>query len=106
MNTVPLDIKVRLSKDELIQFHGVCLARVIALNHDNTIRRQFSVYSRGDSFVAERIDSPDTIDVRFWGATCHDSEQIYDFFGNEPLANYLYGVMNISVPGLQIVQPV
>ena len=104
MSVAQLDIAVRLSKDKVLEFKGLCLARVVALNHDESVRRQFSVYSNGAVFVAERIDSPDTIDVRFWGALCDNSEEIYDFFGNEPLANYLYGAMKVEVPGLRIAQ--
>lgn len=96
-------VRVRLSKENILEFSGRRLASVVALNHDDRVRRQFSVYSHGLRYVAERIDSPDTIDVRFWGQICDDSQGIYDFFGNEPLANYLYGTMRLNVPGLLIV---
>lgn len=96
-------MKVRFSKDELLEFSGVCLARVVALNHDDRVRRQFSVYSHETGYVAERIDNPDTIDVRFWGTFCADTLEIYEFFGNEPLANYLYGQMRLAVPGLRVI---
>lgn len=104
MSAVQLNIKVRLSKDEIIEFEGLCLARVVAMNHDDSVRRQFCVYSCTAGYVAERIDSPDTIDVRFWGALCKSSSEIYEFFGNEPLANYLYGAMRLSVPGMRFIE--
>lgn len=92
-----------LSKDKAIEFEGRCVARVSALNHDDTVRRQFAVYTLPDKhYVAERIDDPGTIDARFWGARCVDELDIYEFFGNEPLTNYLYGSLGINVPGLQL----
>ena len=103
----PLTIRVKLSRDKSFAFKGVCLARVCALNHDNSVRRQFSVYSNCDGgYVAERIDDPGSIDVRHWGACCNDSLSIYEFFGNEPLANYLYGSLNFNVPGLHRIDGV
>ena len=91
-----------LSKDEALEFKGLCLARVSALNHDDSVRRLFAVYTMPDNhYIAERIDDPGTIDIRFWGARCKDELELYEFFGNEPLANYLYGSLGINVPGLQ-----
>ncbi len=98
-----LFITVKLSRKEVFSFTGECLARVLALNHDESVRRQFSVYSHGQEYVSERIDYPDTLDVRYWGARCPDDLALYDFFGNEPLANYLYGKLSINVPGLRVV---
>ncbi len=102
--TSSLEITVRLSAKQTLSFSGGCLARVVALNHDGGIRRQFSVYSYAREYVAERIDYPDTIDVRYWGAQCSSHLALYDFFGNEPLANYLYGRLSIDVPGLRVIQ--
>ena len=96
-----MHFSVKLSRSDTLDFNGECLARVAALNHDDTVRRQFSGYAYGAGFVAERGDYPNTLDVRYWGARCSDSTAIYDFFGNEPLANYLYGSLGISVPGLR-----
>jgi hypothetical protein len=48
-----------------------------------------------------RVDDPDTLDERHWALACADDEAVYQFFGNEPLANYLYGCLNIRVPGLR-----
>ena len=95
-------VVVKIDRHSELAFHGVCLADVVALNHDDRVRRIFRLYQRPEGFVAERIDSPDTIDVRYWGAECVDSLAVYEFFGNEPLANYLYGAVNLSVPGLQL----
>lgn len=96
-------ISIRLNKDDICEFDGQCLARVVALNHDDTVRRMFAVYLREPGYVAERIDDPDTIDVRYWGRCCKDTLSLYDFFGNEPLANYLYGCLKLAVPGLRSV---
>jgi len=96
---------VKLSNKKLLEFKGRCLAKVVALNHDDSIRRLFALYEFDMAFVAQRIDDPNTINVRYWGAECQHVEDIYDFFGNEPLANYLYGCLGISVPGLQILKP-
>ncbi len=94
---------VRLDRKTEITFNGTVLVDVCALNHDDAVRRRFRVYSTGSEFIAERIDDPDTIDVRFWGAQCADSLDLYQFFGTEPLANYLYGRLELSVPGLRSV---
>ncbi|MFK7997514.1 MAG: hypothetical protein AB8B87_25540 [Granulosicoccus sp.] len=101
MTTHPELVKVRLSSDKVIEFRGVCLTRVAVLDHDERVRRQFAVFSHDAGYVAERIDYPETIDVRFWGALCVDAEALYQFFGNEPLANYLYGTLRLSVPGFR-----
>ena len=92
---------IKLSPKESIEFQGICVADVAALNHDDAVRRRFRLYKRDNGFIAERIDDPGTIDDRYWGAECDDILAIYDFFGNEPLANYLYGVMGFDVPGLK-----
>jgi len=92
---------VKLNRRSEITFQGTRLAKVQALNHDNSVRRQFCLYQTADGFVAERIDYPATIDVRYWGEKCADILAIYNFFGNEPLANYLYGCVKIAVPGLR-----
>ena len=84
-----------------MEFQGICLADVTALNHDDAVRRRFRLYKRANGFIAERIDDPETIDDRYWGAECGDILAIYDFFGNEPLANYLYGILGFDVPGLK-----
>lgn len=95
-----MQIVVRSGANVTIEFEGSCIAGVVARNHDGTIRRCFRVYSNKRGFVAERIDDPDTIDVRFWGRECRSEIDIYDFFGNEPLANYLYGRLRLKVPGM------
>lgn len=94
--------EVRQGQDATIQFEGQCLADVVAWNHDDTVRRRFRLYRRSIScdYVAERIDDPDTIDVRYWGSVCQDVNDVYQFFGNEPLANYLYGLMRFTIPGI------
>jgi len=103
---VDITVHVNLSRSERIAFEGRCIVRVAALNHDGNVRRQFSVYSNKSEYVAERIDDPGTIDVRFWGAKCAALTDVYDFFGNEPLANYLYGRLGLEVPGLRNVNVV
>jgi len=96
---------IRMSRKSQTTFQGICLADVTAHNHDNSIRRRFRLYQLADGFVAERVDDPDTIDVRYWGANCASTMDIYDFFGNEPLANYLYGRLALVVPGLRSQLP-
>jgi len=91
---------VHCDKQSVLAFEGVLQAEVVALNHDDSVRRRFAVYRTDYDYVAERVDYPDTIDVRYWGARCDDILAIYQFFGNEPLANYLYGCLKVSVPGL------
>lgn len=93
---------VKLDRRTEITFFGSCMASVVALNHDDTIRRRFSVYKTDSGYVAQRVDSPGTIDIRYFGAECADVLAVYDFFGNEPLANYLYGNAGLAVPGLRI----
>ena len=105
MKSTDTTIRVNLSKDKIFEFEGHCLARVVALNHDDSIRRQFSVYANGAEYVAERIDDVGTLDSRVWGVRCQDTQELYDFFGNEPLANYLYGQLGLSVPGLCVTYP-
>lgn len=92
--------QVTLTGGILHTFDGECIASVAVKNHDDSIRRLFRVYRCQTSYVAERVDDPDTLNVRFWGAKCLVAKDLYDFFGNEPLANYLYGRMQISVPGM------
>lgn len=98
-----LQITVRLSADETLVFEGTCLGRVVAMDHDNSVRRQFSVYSHETGFIAECIDRPGDISARSRAARCPDIASLYDFYGNEPLANYLYGVLHLNVPGLRVV---
>ena len=93
---------VKLNRRSEISFQGTRLARVHALDHDDSVRRQFCVYQTEVGYVAERIDYPGTIDIRYWGAECADVLAVYDFFGNEPLANYLYGCLKLPVPGLRV----
>jgi len=94
-------ITVQGQKGQSLTFTGKLLACAEALNHDDSIRRRFCVYQSEQVFVAERIDSPGTLDARYWASRCSDEQQLYDFFGNEPLANYLYGLLTIEVPGLR-----
>ncbi len=91
---------IRRDRKSVFTFEGVLKAEVVALNHDDSVRRKFAVYRTESAFVAERVDYPDTIDVRYWGIECADILALYQFFGNEPLANYLYGCLKVSVPGL------
>ena len=93
---------VKLDRRLEISFQGTRLAKVQALNHDYSVRRQFSLYQTADGFIAERIDNLATIDVRYWGGKCADVLAVYEFFGNEPLANYLYGCLKFTVPGLRV----
>ena len=98
-----MSVIIQLNRREQWSFEGVCVAHVTALNHDDSVRRIFRLYEVNEHYAAERIDDPDSIDVRYWGAKCTDTQSIYDFFGNEPLANYLYGVLKLPVPGLRCI---
>ena len=93
---------VQLNRQSEITFEGTLLAEVHVLDHDDAVRRQFALYQTPDGYVAQRIDYPNTIDVRYWGAECADVLAVYEFFGNEPLANYLYGCLKFNVPGLRV----
>lgn len=92
---------VKIDRRSEITFQGNRIAKVQALDHDDRVRRQFCLYRTDAGFVAERIDYPATIDARYWGGHCADILAVYDFFGNEPLANYLYGCVKFAVPGLR-----
>ena len=96
-------VRVHLQKDEVIEFEGQCLACVAACNHDGSVRRVFSVYEYETGYVAQWVDNPHTENVELRGEYCSSSSSLYDFFGNEPLANYLYGVLGVTVPGLQSI---
>lgn len=84
-----------------LQFKGKCIASVEALNHDDTIRCAMRLYATDSDYVCHRLDRPDTIDRRYSFARCENSLTVYQFFGTEPLANYLYGVAGLGVPGLR-----
>jgi len=92
--------RVQLSGTEFHSFSGVCLANVRALDHDDAVRRVFRLYRGESEYVAERIDYPGTLDVRYFGERCLNVLSVYQFFGTEPLANYLYGHAQLNVPGL------
>ena len=86
-----------------LRFTGSCIARVEALNHDDTVRCEMCLYTAEDGYVCQRIDRPNTIDVRYRLERCDDILGVYQFLGTEPLANYLYGVATMAVPGLRCV---
>ncbi|MBX2883211.1 MAG: hypothetical protein KTR32_24880 [Granulosicoccus sp.] len=96
--------EVQFNNGRTLEFDGVCIASVCALNHDDTVRRRFLIYRCESGYVAQRVDDPDTVHARYWAAECSTERDIYDFFGNEPLANYLYGRLKIRVPGLDYDQ--
>ena len=85
------------------RFKGECIASVEALNHDDTVRCAMRLYVTGSNYVCHRIDRPETIDQRHKLEFCPDALSVYQFFGTEPLANYLYGIAAIAVPGLRHV---
>lgn len=84
-----------------LQFTGQCIANVEAMNHDETVRCVMRLYTTETDYVCERIDRPNTIDIRFSYERCEDILTVYQFFGTEPLANYLYGVAGLEVPGFK-----
>lgn len=85
----------------MLQFSGDCIAHVEALNHDNTVRCVMRLYATKTDYVCQRIDRPGTIDSRNSFERCANSLTVYQYFGTEPLANYLYGVAGLTVPGLK-----
>ena len=86
----------------LLKIAGECVVSVEALNHDDSVRCAMSLFKTETDFVCQRIDRPCTIDVRYRVERCNNSIDIYEFFGTEPLANYLYGCAGLHVPGLRI----
>lgn len=86
-----------------LQFTGECIVSVEALNHDDSVRCIMCLYATKTDYVCQRIDRPGTIDKRFSFERCVDSLTVYQYFGTEPLANYLYGVAGLTVPGLRKV---
>ena len=87
----------------LLTIDGECLAQVEALNHDDTVRCVMCLYRTNDDYVCQRIDRPGTIDVRYRFERCVNAFEVYQFFGTEPLANYLYGRVGLEVPGIRKV---
>jgi len=86
---------------DVLQFDGDCVASVEALNHDDTVRCIMRLYKTKNDFVCQRIDEPTTKDACYRLERCTETIEIYQFFGTEPLANYLYGSAGIEVPGLR-----
>lgn len=84
-----------------LQFDGKCLVDVEALNHDDTVRCAMRLYTTETDYVCFRVDRPCTINERASFERCTDILTVYQFFGTEPLANYLYGVAGLAVPGLR-----
>ncbi len=84
-----------------LEFTGDCVANVDALNHDDSVRCTMRLYITSTDYVCHRIDRPETIDERFSFERCENTLTVYQFFGTEPLANYLYGIAGLAVPGLR-----
>lgn len=84
-----------------LQFEGRCIANVDALNHDDTVRCTLCLYKTKLDYVCHRIDRPNTIDQRFSFERCVNALEVYQFFGTEPLANYLYGMCGLYIPGIR-----
>lgn len=59
------------------------------------------MYRLDTGFACERIDDEGTRDERCFGTLAADALEVYHFFGTEPLANYLYGLARLPVPGLR-----
>lgn len=78
-----------------------CIVRVEALNHDDSVRCVMCLYRTKDDYLCQRIDNLGTIDARYRLERCADALSIYQSFGTEPLANYLYGCAGLKVPGLR-----
>ena len=77
------------------------IASVQALDHDGRPRLVFRVHQDEAGLVAERIEAPGSPgEVRSRGS-CAGARELYDSFGDEPLANYLCGRLGAPVPGLR-----
>lgn len=92
---------LQLPQTKTIEFEGKCLADVCPQNHDDTVRCIMRLYQTQDDYVCQRIDEPESVDAVFHIERCDNALSIYQFFGTEPLANYLYGSAGIEVPGLR-----
>jgi len=88
---------------------GECLVKVEARNHDDTVRCVMSLYQTESktqtNYYCHRIDYTDSGDTYYRLERCSNSLEIYQFFGTEPLANYLYGRAGIAVPGMRFTTP-
>jgi len=84
----------------VIEIEGRCVTKVEAHNHDNTLRCEMCLYQTQNDHVCQRIDHADSGDTYYRLERCSDDLEIYQFFGTEPLANYLYGCAGILVPGM------
>lgn len=95
------DFEIKGQGARTIKFSGECIVSVEALNHDDTVRCELHLYKTEDGYMCQRIDRPDTLDTRYRLENCKDIFSVYQFFGTEPIANYLYGMMGFSVPGMR-----
>lgn len=93
-------VRIALPRSAYLEVTAHCIARCTASDHDGAVRRRFAVYRTADGFACERVDAPDQLDERCWGTLAADALAIFEFFGTEPLANYLYGLAGLDVPGL------
>jgi len=94
-------LELRGQGGQVVQVSAECIAQVEALNHDDSVRCIMCLYRTEADFICQRVDNPESLDVRFRLEHCEDHLSIYQFFGTEPLANFLYGCAGIRVPGLR-----
>jgi len=98
----PLDeIELKGKGGKIFKFIGQGVAHVEALNHDDTVRCEMHLYKMDNHYVCQRIERPARLDVRYRVEICKDIFSVYQFFGTEPLANYLYGSVGFAVPGMR-----
>ena len=93
-------VEIRQPRGARLCIQGRCVARACAHDHDGRVRRRFVLYTTANGYACERIDDPGLLDERCFGAVAEDARAVYEFFGTEPLANYLYGLARLAVPGL------
>lgn len=86
---------------EIFTFNAENLMSVEALNHDDSVRCEMHLYALDVGYVCQRVERPGTIDSRYRLAVCEDIMSVYQFFGTEPLANFLYGSVGFAVPGMR-----
>jgi len=90
------EITIKGVGGQTMTFVGESIMDVEALNHDDTVRCEMHLYKTDSGYLCQR-----TLDVRYSHENCKDILGVYQFFGTEPLANYLYGLVGFSVPGMR-----
>lgn len=91
---------VALAKGRSLTFEGERVATASVSDPDGAVRRRFTLYRTVEGYVCERVDAPGQLDERRFASRVPDAFEVYRYFGTEPLANYLFGLARLAVPGL------